>query len=125
MPAPELTSRHQKAVLWKRISEDRYGIPTIQAAQEITVRWENMKGELLNDKNQVIGFDATIHTVESIPVGSLVWEGKLSTLPDDTTSLTGLMQVIFCQDAYDIKGRALRREYKLKRFTERLPTVSV
>lgn len=125
MPPIEVSNRFQKVLLWTRISEDRYGIPTLNPVQEILARWENKKGEMLDDKNQVVGIDARVHVVIALPIGSLMWEGKLSDFPSDTTSITNLMQVIACEDAKDIKGRQIRREYGLKRFTQKLPNITV
>lgn len=123
MPTPETDDRFQKAQLWVIIGVDNYTNPLLRERIEITVRWEDKTVEILDPKGVPIRIDAFMHSTKEIPTGSILWKGCLEDLPTPATNITNLMQVAFTKTIPDVKNRAVRKTYLLKRFSDRLPTV--
>lgn len=124
MPAPETDYRFQCCVFWERIGDDAYGHPLLSSPIELRVRWENVQVEFLTPDGQPIKVDALVIVTRDIPVGSILWLGRLSDLEDQQTNITNLMLCIGMDNIPDIKGRVFRRTARMKRYTDNLPTVS-
>lgn len=123
MPAMELINRHQRAQLWRKVGVDEYNNTRVSAREELVVRWENKRIQTLDPKGQPIDIDAIVHSTCTIEDGSIMWEGCADDLPEDTSNIDNLMEVVAFNHTPDIKGRVIRKTYALKRYTNRLPTI--
>lgn len=121
MPSLEVSSRHQKAVLWAASSHDDYGNPLVDAAAEITVRWVEKRTEGVGPNGEAIAIDATVVVDQEIAVGSIMWLGAKDDLPDTPTNLK---QVVAYNQTPDIKGREFYRTVSLIRYSDTLPTLA-
>lgn len=123
MPKPETSFRRQWAVLWPAGGYDEFGQPTVGEPQEIQVRWVNRQSRALSPEGNTITLDASVVTVEDIPVGSIMWEGTL----DDWYGIgsagqdSGLMEVVSADYTPDLKGRVWRKNLGLKFYKDTLP----
>jgi hypothetical protein len=122
MPYPETDYRFQNAVIWDKVDIDEYNNPIVAAARNICMRWEDTEQETINSKGDPIKLVALVITAEELVIGSILWKGKLASLPA-TTELTDLLQVITYWGVPDVKNRVSRRTYGLQRYTDELPTV--
>ena len=125
MPDVEVSDLFQTAVYWKQaapVSYDDYGEPVIAGGQEIPCRWvAKRSGGQGNDDSQV-GVAATAIIAVKIPVGSLMWLGRLRDMPG-TSFLPDrdVMVVTGYNETTDIRGRSVRRSVKLARYAATLP----
>ncbi len=117
----ESTSRHQKAVLWAANGVDDYGEPKVDAAVEITVRWEEGLQEAVDPNGNTIAVDAVVVVDQAIVVGSIMWLGEKEDL---ATPPVDLKQVVSFNKIPDIKGRNFRRTVGLIRYSNELPALA-
>ena len=120
MPAIELSSRHQYAVLWVANGVDDYGNVTVASPVEVKVRWVWGRKDSLNAQGVTIALDAQVTVDRSIPVESVMRLGKLKNLPITLDNLTNLVS---CDETPDVKGRVFCRVVGLVRRSDTLPTV--
>ena len=101
----ETSGLHQKAVLWLIEGTDTYGQTKVGLPNEVSVRWE--KGLVLSllPTSAAEQVEATVYTDQVIPVGSIMWEGKLDDMPDP---LVDLRKVEHVKQIPDIKNRYVR-----------------
>jgi hypothetical protein len=122
MPTPETDYLFQKAVLWSatagEIDDDNDQM--VAAADEIDVRWENVDKQSIDPQGNVVAISASVVADQEIPIGSIMWLGKLKDIADPPVDL---MEVITSKSIPDIKGRETRRTYGLARFSNTLPTL--
>ncbi len=121
MPAPETISRHQKAVLWTASGFDDYGEPKVDAAIEITVRWEERLQEAVDPNGNTIALDAMVVVNQDVVVGSIMWLGKKDDL---ATPPVDLKRVMTFNKIPDVKGRISRRTVGLIRYSNKLPALA-
>jgi len=121
MPAFEKRDLKQKAVLWVYSGRNDYGEPIVKSPVEINVRWEKGMKESVDAEGETIGISDIAIVDRYIPIGSIMWLGALSDLPD---SPTDLRYVADYKEVPDIKGRNVRRQVALRRYSDQLPTVS-
>jgi len=122
MPPLETKDRTTTVVLWEALElRDNYGEVRVRPAREIMVRWVDDTQEVIDAGGNTIRVDAQMATAEPIPLGSIVFKGTLSEHSNANPAL--LMQVIIPNEQDDLKGRHTRREYKLMRFKDYLPTI--
>lgn len=114
MPVPELDYRFQDCTMWPRTGDDRYANPVVGEAQTLKVRWEDKQLEMIDPKGQPIKIDALLHTVDIIPVGSILL----------LSGSSSYMEAVAFDNIPDIKGRHYRKTVGLKRYTDRLPEFS-
>ena len=121
MPAPEIASLPQRAVLWTVNSFDDYGNMQLNEPIEIRCRWVGAIGKQLDPlTNTQIDMATTVIVDRTIPLDSIIWLGKLADLPDTPTDLN---QVKAYNDTPDIKGRITHRQVGLVKFSSTLPLV--
>jgi hypothetical protein len=120
MPAPELNGRYEQIVLWTASGYDNYSNPVVDVAQEITVRWEDIRRETTDPKGATVIVDVALFVDRDIPIGSIVWRGELTDLP---VSPTELREVIGFEKIPDIKGRISQRTALLRSYGNALPYV--
>lgn len=125
MPSQETAFRRQKAVVFDITGRDRYNEPVVSPGREISVRWNNDQGEMLDSEGNRVRIDASVEVAEDIRVGSLMvqselidWYGSGSGNND-----SDLMQVVVVNRTPDIKGRAVYRRLGLVRFRRELSGV--
>jgi len=118
MPVLEESDLHEYAVLWSAGGVDDYGNPTVSAPVEIPCRWLIGMRESLDAEGNIIGVSDTVIVDRAIPIGSILWKGRLKDLP---SSPTDLKQVIEYRETPDVKGRKRRRMVLLSRYSDQLP----
>ena len=122
MPAPEHDNRRQKAILWTRKGVNRQGQVTLNDPVEIMVRWKWVKREVLDKQGNTVAIDAEVVTVETVPIGSVMWLGELNDLPGTAeVPEEDTMQVISAPPTPDIKGRFIQRTLMLMRIKDTMP----
>lgn len=126
MSTPETNDRHQFAVVWAPAGYSSTGDKRVTAGAQLSVRWEDEPGygSKRSDKGSEIEADAVIIVAEDVAVGAIVFEGKTSDLPTPVTGVTGLYEVVKFRKVPDVKGRKYRRICYLKKWSDKLPTIS-
>lgn len=123
MPAPETDYRFQKAQLWRRVSSDRHGNPTISAREELTVRWEDKEIQVIGPNGQPINLSAMVVVLCDVEQGSIMWKGCEDQLPEGGVPTRNLMEVVTIDNIPDVKARNYRKVLGLRRYNNRLPTI--
>ncbi|KKN70648.1 hypothetical protein LCGC14_0429210 [marine sediment metagenome] len=121
MPPIETISRHQKAVLWAANGFDDFGEPKVDAATEITVRWQEGLQEAVDPNGNTIALDAVVVVNQDVTVGSIMWLGKKDDLASPPVDLK---QVVSFSKIPDVKGRVFRRKVGLIRYSNELPALA-
>lgn len=113
MPSLETDCRNQKAVLWTASgSTNEESEPTVNAAQEIDVRWEETRDQTTDSQGNIVEITAKVVVDVDIAEGSILWLGAL----DDVASPpVNLLQVVGRSKIPDVKNRNFRRVLSLKR----------
>lgn len=118
MPFHGLQGRRHWAVYWARIGTDRTGQPTTtNVAAEIRCRWDDTVRTVLGPDGNPLAIDATVGGLDrAIPVGSLMWKGRLEDMPGTSqTPAQDVMRVVSYEETPDIRGRNAYREVRLSR----------
>lgn len=120
--------RTQRAVLWPKVSIDRYGQPRITAGddgrEEIKVRWETGRMMGRDAQGNPVSLDATAVVDREVTVGSIIALGRTHDWDDLGTAnaadleLGELMEVVGYEECPDIKGRSVMRVVSLKRYKD-------
>jgi hypothetical protein len=124
VPVPEYADLRQFAVWWQAISTNRYGQQVVDpqtVPHEVRCRWVEILKESLDPKRRVVGIDVDLITDFAIPMGSIVWLGKLDDIAPGTVP-SPLFEVVTNDSGVDIKARIYRYQYGLKRFNAVVPT---
>lgn len=122
MPPLETKDRNTTVVVWEALElRDNYGEVRVKAPKEIMVRWVDNVQEVIDANSNTIRVDATMATAEPVALGSIVFKGTLTESNNTVRQL--LMQVIVPDEQEDLKGRHTRREYKMMRYKDSLPTI--
>lgn len=121
MPAPEVSSLPQKAVIWSYITDDDYGNIICAQPIEINCRWVGSIGEQLNPLTATImDVSTTVVVDRAIAVKSLIWLGELANLLEPISNLN---QVKNYNDTPDIKGRNFLKTVTVIRYRNSLPAL--
>lgn len=137
MPAPEQSDRNQKGLLWRKAGDDRYGEPTVSAPEEVTVRFEERQGRMVDATGNTVALDGKLWPNLDLPLGSIFWPAPDQSPGSDTAfdqwygvsgsgsagNSTDLYEVMTRTNVPDVKARFYTREYGLKYFRDTLPTV--
>lgn len=122
MPPLETKDRTTTVVIWEALdTRDNYGEVRVKAPREILVRWVDDTSEVVDPNGNTVRIDATMATAEPVSIGTIVFKGNLSECNNRAPQL--LMQVIIPNEQDDLKGRHTRREYKMMRYRDSLPTI--
>lgn len=127
MPAPELSHRLKRAVLWATDGgADVHGRPTVGAPVEVMVRWLTNRRKMLDPQGNTVTVDGTAVVGRAVEPGSVMWLGSLDSWYGVGSSGTdvGLCEVVAYQDTPDLKGRVSTRTVGLKRSRDSLPEVA-
>jgi hypothetical protein len=122
MVAKNKRSLNQDAVFWEvNLTENNYGREELKAAVAIKTRWETKNKEVLDSIGNTIGIESTVVVDREIPVGSILWKGKLIDIP---ATPTDLRQVVTYNETPDIKNRYVRRIVGLVKYSNELPNLA-
>lgn len=131
MPEPELNDRYQRALIWNKTGEDRYGETLRDDPVEHMVRWEQKRVEMKDEDGNPLVLDGFLHVVTDIPVGSTVWVAPDSTYSAldqwyGTGSSTAddekeIMLVETKNYTPDLRNRVVRRTLGMRRYKATLP----
>ena len=127
MPALVDRRRHQTAVLWAASGTDEFAENKVDAAVELDpdkqtgVRWETGNKDWVNNRGVTVAIDSTVVVDRAIPVGSIMWLGKLVDLASPPVDLR---VVVDYQETPNIKNRNIRRTVLLEKHSDTLPTVN-
>lgn len=133
MPALEQIDCIHDALLWRVNGTDLNGQRTVTSIPiQIKCRWMDATSDVMNPDQSSRTYDVSlISKWTDLNIGDILWQGTADEL-GDSQSLTGtgtdvippgdLHIVTTFDSGPDLKGRRTRREAKLIRFTDRLPT---
>lgn len=114
--------RPQQAMLRKSSGVGNYGRPTFETVKEVSVRWEEVNRQIIDNNGDRVAVDATVMVGEEVPVDSELWKG---TLEHDSTPADGkLYEVIAYEEIPDLKGRTLERTVLLRRKSDTVGDVA-
>jgi hypothetical protein len=120
MPAPEVATLYQTAVLWMNTGVvDKLGQIAVADPIEVAVRWSDSLSESTDPQGQTIMTDSTVVIGVDVTVGSLIWLGLLrdwKSTPDQD-----IKEVRSVKKTPDIKGRVFKRTLGLFRYRGKLP----
>lgn len=117
----ETSDRNQKAVYWAASGTDMFGNRTVSSPIELKVRWESKTQEITNSGSEIVASDAFVVVDRDIEEGSILWLGKLSSVP---SPVTNLKKVVAFSSIPDVKGKNFRRVAYLAKHGDSLPTVN-
>lgn len=122
MPDVTVANLKDRACVWEFTKNDRNGTPRVSATPyEVKCRWEQKTTERTSQDGQTLGYPGTVHLDRSVPVLSIIRQGKLADLPDDLDSLYKIESI----DAVpDLKNRSGKTKYTavISKHGGRLPT---
>ena len=122
MPPVEEMDLIHKAVLFEYTgSNTAYNEPRLSNPVEISCRWRERRTQTVTVEGQAVGLDATVVVNRIIPVGSLMWKGRLSAWDD--TLQDELMRVETVSGGDELRGVFTRRTVGLTRYKADLPGV--
>ena len=122
MPSMEVSDLHQYAVLWADSDTfGNFGRRELSAGVEIKIRWQQKQGEVFDSKGNIVAYDSLAVVDRNIPVGSILWLGKLADIPNPVTNLR---KVIAYSETPDVKNRIARRTIKMSRSSDELPDLA-
>lgn len=123
MPSVETGDLTQKAVLWALSSYDEHGEPTVKAAIEIDVRWEEAQSQSIDPDGNTVAISAVVMVDRDIEPNSEMWQGELEKYNDLAAAPTRYRVVGF-EKAPDVKGRSHFRRVLLTRIGKRTPNLA-
>lgn len=124
MPPLEHMDMTSKAVLWTFVRHDRDGFPLVEEPVQLCCRWEEINKEMVDADGNRIAVDVVLAVPQQIVMGSLMWEGKLTSLPTVDSIRTpprDLYEVVGRDRGKELKGRVVRYEFGLRRYKDKLP----
>jgi hypothetical protein len=132
MAEPETDALEDVALLWVRTGWDAYGNPTLSdRPTEVKVKWNDTLFADADKQANRIGHDAEVVVDRHIPLGSLMWLGRLNEWPDFQASPSlwpsdrQVMEVRRWKKVKDIKGRTAYAEVSLSRYRGTLPASGI
>lgn len=121
MPPIEVCDLNQDAVLWEFVRQDRFGKPVVKTPVAIKVRWVANETQPNGPFKNTIGSTKTVITTRTIPIMSVLWQGRLKDLPDNPSDLR---EVTTVNTTPSLKATETRFEYTLTKYTQELPVIS-
>lgn len=114
------TERHlnQTAVYWECVARDRFSDPVLAPPDEIPIRWEWTRMEIIDVTGQSVQIDAMVCTGQRLREGSLLYLGDLNQyqgVGSGSTHEGNVLEVVRYQEATDVRGSQTRRESLLRR----------
>lgn len=135
MPALEQIDCIHDALLWRVNGIDLNGQRTVTPTPiQIKCRWMDATSDVMNPDQSSRTYDVSlISKFTDLSIGDILWQGTAEELGEnqgvtgtgtdvDVTNIGNLHVVTTFNSGPDLKGRRTRREAKLIRFTDRLPT---
>lgn len=122
MPAVEVHDLKQQVVIYRAAGTNRDGLATVSAPEELTVRFRAGLNDSFGTDENTVSVNASMVLPEAVPIGSIVWEGRLCDLP---ATPTPLYVVVNFSDVPDIKNRHRRKTAQLSFFSDTLPEIIV
>lgn len=131
MPSITLAHRHESAVLWAATVPDKYGIMQVAAPVDLSpaeytgVRFVNTDAIILSPTGDSVKLDKKVVLDRYPPMGSIIWPGTIATLPSsgEFPADNPLLEFVSMSTAKDIKGRDVRWEGGLIKYSRKLPTI--
>lgn len=116
----ETSERHDYAVYWQHVGQDKFGKPIVLAPIELQVRWENSKSTMMGKDRQPLAVDSIVVVDRDLVDDSILWLGRLA----DFTTPTNLCQIKTFTSVGDLKGRHTRRVAYCSKYGNTLPTIA-
>jgi hypothetical protein len=131
MPDISVAMLEQNAVVWPIAGYDDYGSIVVSNPIQIPCRWDDVLRQVLSPQGETVTTDATVIVDREIPVGSLMWQGRLKDWSDALGNnplrvsivdmVKSLREVKSYNASPDIKGRFYTRTVGLIRYKGKLP----
>jgi hypothetical protein len=125
VPPLEDLDHHDPALLWEFRRYDGAGdLVVADAPEPVDVQWVDRTRFARGPDGQQVQIDATVAVTrdDPVPMNSLMFRGALSDYSAGVE--VTVMQVVSRNEARDLKGRAVRREYGLAFYRGKLPTTT-
>lgn len=123
MPPMEQQSRTTKVVYWASAGFDNYGEYKItEDAIQLVVRWNAVKSEAKDAKGKTISIVVEIIADRQLEIGSIIWVGRLLSLPDPLSGIANLYQLMTVDITTSVCGKFTYYGYGLAKFSNSLPS---
>lgn len=76
--------------------------------------------QVTGPNGEPVTIDASVDVDRSIPIGSLIWRGKLSVW--NSGGQKGLMEVMSSSEADDLRGEFTKYQVQVKFYSDTFPT---
>ena len=120
MPSLETFDLLGEVYVWQKTGDDGFGRPVLTVVGELPARVVLRRRDALDPQGNAVSTDATVVTGEALAVGSLLTEetppGTGTFAPDGA-----VFQVVTTTRAPDVKGRTVRYEHGVVRYSEEFP----
>lgn len=128
MPPFEEMDRYDDAVYWERIGTDRNGRAMYAQPIALEVRWEDTKTEMRQPDGTPVMVSAQVHTIEELPMGSLLYLGTLQywvgTGSSAPTFQPELHMVVSKGAGKSLKGEVFRKTVGVNPYRGKRPDVT-
>lgn len=123
-PQLETTGLNDWLVYWPvEGGADSYGRNRVGEAKELPARWEIGGSVSRTATTRSLAKAAGVDVPKDLPLGTIVWQGRLETLPESVPQ-EDLLVVVASDVTPDVKSRHSRISLTLAKFKKALPTAS-
>lgn len=102
---------------------DEFGRAQVLGPKELLTRWESGTSLISDPLVESYNAEGIVYTSIPLPVGTIIWRGRLSSLPIPLQSSTKLYKVIEYREVPDVKGRKIRLSAVVAETAEVLPEI--
>ena len=119
----ETDNLNQAAVVWRASgTTDNTGESKVNAADSISVRWEDSQGTIQDGQGNVVAYDAVVYISSEIALDSAMFQGTLKAF--NAATAPELYRVVGTDSVPDVKGINFRRKVLLARLSAELPAIA-
>ena len=98
--------RKQRAVWWKRLAADRFGVATWDQPIEVRCRWEDINETYIGTKGEQLGCRAQVYVDREMTPGDRLQLGQIdSNTPDSPLSSTTAIEIKRFDKLPDFRNR--------------------
>lgn len=105
-------------MLWPSIGVDADGEAKVGPAVQVLTRWEQGRGNTSRPHSAEESVTATIIVDRVVPIGSILWKGKINAVPE---VIHDLVRVMDYREVPDIKGRNKQRLVLVSAYSDKIP----
>jgi hypothetical protein len=123
MPPLEELDRHDDAVYYRYLGEDRRGKPRLASPVDIKVRWIQGKADVMDALGNLVSVEALVVTNQDLTMHSILRQGTIADGVGTGTALDDddVMQVSVVNKVPSLCGKYHYRSVGLTRYGSRVP----